>query len=65
MIRFKMNPLRINISRGIAKLLQKKNVKHFQMRSDSTFDDSARQDYIDHFQQLQPVEYRELESGDL
>ncbi len=61
---FMMNELKIHISRGIAKLLKKKNVKHFQLRRDFTFDDSSRQDYMDHFQQSDMAESQELKSRD-
>ena len=59
-----MNQIRMKISGGIAKLLQKKNVKHFRMRKDFTFDDSSRQDYMNHFQLVQFVESQELEIKD-
>ena len=59
-----MNQIKMKISRGIAKLLQKKNVKHFRMRKDFIFDDSSRQDYMNHFQLGQFVESQELEIKD-
>lgn len=59
-----MNQFRINVSLGIVKLLQKRNVEHFQIRRDFRFDDNSRRDYMDHFQQVQLMESPELESRD-
>jgi len=47
----------------MAKLLKRKNVKHFQQR-DLAFDENSRQEYLDSFDRFQAPEFTELNSQD-